>query len=150
MMLKGVHTSAVYSPQEVKTLYYELTEYPIQEFEWKEEIRVTWSPDGGARIHEKQTIGPGQSWMTPTTISILVPYESKYQDVIDQLCEKLDIPVKHAIRLVMVDTKHAVISRIINLDDVIVKENRQLRLISLLSELRAELILPEEAPVDSV
>lgn len=37
-------------PPEVKMFWYELTDYDVQEFEEKEEVRVTWRYDRGTSI----------------------------------------------------------------------------------------------------
>jgi len=129
--------------QEGKTLYYEHTDYPIQEFEEKEEVRVVWRPDGGALMTDNiESDDPNQPSKGSASISILLPYRSTYGDAVESLCERLNMPdMKNNIRLVYVEVKAALIVRIVNPSEVISCEHRQMRP---MRDLRAEPILPEE------
>lgn len=44
-----MHSMASMSPGENRVVWYEQTEYAISEYDDKEEVRLTWRPDGGTR-----------------------------------------------------------------------------------------------------
>lgn len=63
-----IQTVPALNPGECRTLWYEHTEYAISEYDHKEEVRVTWRPDGGTRYskYEGSSSSPESS---PTNMS---------------------------------------------------------------------------------
>lgn len=49
----GMYTT----PEVLKIFWYEFTEYDLDEFETKEEVRVTWRFDGGTAIPGYSNVG---------------------------------------------------------------------------------------------
>lgn len=126
----------------VKTLYYEKTDYPIAEFDEKEEVRVTWSPYGGALVNESKVKGdPQRPWEAVAFISALLQLDAKYQDVIDKVYEKLHPPYDIAhIRLVLLNSK-TTIARVVNPDESVFDQD----VVTMVNcELRAEPIHQED------
>ena len=56
-----MHNLVTAGQTEYRTLWYEQTEYHISEFDQKDEVRVVWRPDGGARATPYATSGGGTS-----------------------------------------------------------------------------------------
>eukprot|EP00184_Porphyridium_aerugineum_P005890 CAMPEP_0184706972 /NCGR_PEP_ID=MMETSP0313-20130426/37033_1 /TAXON_ID=2792 /ORGANISM="Porphyridium aerugineum, Strain SAG 1380-2" /LENGTH=1389 /DNA_ID=CAMNT_0027168541 /DNA_START=521 /DNA_END=4690 /DNA_ORIENTATION=+ len=93
-------------PSERRVLWYEITEFAIWEFEDKEEVRVVWRPDSGVSgaklpLMEQFNIpdDPAAPWATTRLFSVLIPFNSKYQVVVDQVIRRLGLPVGYPVRL---------------------------------------------------
>lgn len=63
-----VQSVTTLSPGDCRTLWYEHTEYAISEYDHKEEVRITWRPDGGTHC-SKYEGGSSSPESSPTNMS---------------------------------------------------------------------------------
>ncbi|KAA8498654.1 Ubiquitin carboxyl-terminal hydrolase 13 [Porphyridium purpureum] len=102
--------------RKANVLWYERIEYPIQEFENMEEVRIVWRPDGGApgnrewldRYADKdadalRAASDAPPWTSTRALSCLVPFNSLYSAVEKELRSRLELPDEmgvHFLRIV--------------------------------------------------
>jgi ubiquitin C-terminal hydrolase len=90
--------SLLASVGEYRTLWYERTEYALSEYDDKEEVRVTWRPDGGtratptdlmtaqtAKVSPKSADPPEATATRPTTATTLAAAAAEAEDMSDAL-----------------------------------------------------------------
>uniref|UniRef100_A0A7S2ZZD2 USP domain-containing protein n=2 Tax=Rhodosorus marinus TaxID=101924 RepID=A0A7S2ZZD2_9RHOD len=119
-MLEMDYRPGGYTTMESKIFWYEYIDYDLEEFENKEEVRITWRYDCGTYIQGASTGIPEtkDKWMRTKVLSVLVPFHtSTYEDVTKEMKKKLGIPSEIPIRVV--EVKSSYVCRIVPLSELV-------------------------------
>lgn len=103
--LVSLHSLLNTGQPEYRTIWYEVTEYHISEFEKKDEVRVVWRPDGGTRSTGYVT-NPGIIAYMPTDWSLLKGSSDSSDEIVKRNTTPEEPPFVPGLSLLGMQDKH--------------------------------------------